>query len=275
MKAEDWIYRLIKSVSIKHIMIFFYINLIVFSSTYYFFKKQPVKIDYLSTVNLVIPLYTGIGVGSYLKVLNAGKLTNEFNKIPYEEKYNKCRLSIENYNEHVLYYSNEKFTVSFDNYTPYVIQVQHPDKQIVDECIDVFLNISSNMFDQEKQKILKLLNKKLKFEKKKKQKKDEALNIYINKLKNALQDTSEEGKRFLTQIYFDYFKNSYLSENQYNLEVELYNNKNLAIGYEVINTKIELEPFNIEKTILVNLIASLGLVFMFLIYFASRKNKKK
>lgn len=275
MKAEDWIYRLIKSVSIKHIMIFFYINLIVFSGTYYFFKKQPVKIDYLSTVNLVIPLYTGIGVGSYLKVLNAGKLTNEFNKIPYEEKYNKCRLSIENYNEHVLYYSNEKFTVSFDNYTPYVIQVQHPDKQIVDECIDVFLNISSNMFDQEKQKLLKLLNNKLEFEKKKKQKKDEALNIYINKLKNALQDTSEEGKRFLTQIYFDYFKNSYLSENQYNLEVELYNNKNLAIGYEVINTKIELEPFNIEKTILVNLIASLGLVFMFLIYFASRKNKKK
>ena len=213
MKAEDWIYRLIKSVSIKHIMIFFYINLIVFSSTYYFFKKQPVKIDYLSTVNLVIPLYTGIGVGSYLKVLNAGKLTNEFNKIPYEEKYNKCRLSIENYNEHVLYYSNEKFTVSFDNYTPYVIQVQHPDKQIVDECIDVFLNISSNMFDQEKQKLLKLLNNKLEFEKKKKQKKDEALNIYINKLKNALQDTSEEGKRFLTQIYFDYFKNSYLAKS--------------------------------------------------------------
>ena len=275
MKAEDWIYRLIKSVSIKHIMIFFYINLIVFSSTYYFFKKQPVKIDYLSTVNLVIPLYTGIGVGSYLKVLNTGKLTNEFNKIPYEEKYNKCRLSIENYNEHVLYYSNEKFTVSFDNYTPYVIQVQHPDKQIVDECIDVFLNISSDMFDQEKQKLIKLLNNKLEFEKKNKQKKDEALNIYINKLKNALQNTSDEGKRFLTQIYFDYFKNSYLSENQYNLEVELYNNKNLAIGYEVINTKIELEPFNIEKTILVNLIASLGLVFMFLIYFALRKNKKK
>ena len=41
-------------------------------------------------------------------------------------------------------YSNEKFTVSFV-IVSYVIQVQHPDKQIVDECIDVFLNISSNI----------------------------------------------------------------------------------------------------------------------------------
>ena len=43
--------------------------------------------------------------------------------------------------------------------------------------------------------------------------------------------------KLLTQIYFDYFRNSYLSQNQYNLEVELNNNKDLAIQYEVVNSK--------------------------------------
>ena len=275
MRAEDWLNRVIKRITAKHLVIFSILNLIIFSSTYYFFKKQPPKTDVLSTVNLVIPLYTGVGLGSYIKILNSRKLTNEFEQIPYEKKYNGCRLSGENFNKHALYYSNEQLTASFDNYIPYVIQVQHPDKKIVDECIDVFLKISSEMFDLEKQKLLKMLNTKMEFEKKRKQIKDQALDQYIKDLKNVLQNTSEEGKTFLTQIYFDYFKNSYLSQNQYNLEVELNNNKDLAIQYEVVNSKVKLEPFYLEKTILVNSIFSLGIIFIFLISFGPRNNKKR
>ena len=83
MKTEDWLNRVIKRITIKHLVIFSILNLIIFSSTYYFFKKQPVKTDNLSTVNLVIPLYTGVGLGSYIKILNSRKLTNEFELLTY------------------------------------------------------------------------------------------------------------------------------------------------------------------------------------------------
>ena len=51
------------------------------------------------------------------------------------------------------------------------------------------------MFDLRKTKLLKMLNTKMEFEKKK-QIKDQALDQYIKDLKNVLQNTSEEGKTF-------------------------------------------------------------------------------
>lgn len=275
MRIENQINELIKRLKIFHLIIFIIVNSLIFFGGYAYFKNSPKQTEGLTTLNILIPRYSSIGAGitNYLTILNSSRLFSEFDFISQDERYNtRCQLTSSNYDDHVFYFSQEKYVASFERFIPISIKIQHTDKNLVKNCSEVFVEISEEQFSMQKKKLIENLKRRLIIETERRKLKNEAVYKILEEIKNATKEYNQsDSQEYLFDTYLDYIKASYMDQGKINMEKDLEANSQLKIEYSITKTIVEIPNNYLTKIMILNLVVSLILVFFYLYYYTKQQ----
>lgn len=271
MKIEKQINSVIKRIKLSYLLIFIVFNMVCFYVSFSFFSKEKVVTNEL-TLNMQIPRYASLDVGSYMTILKENKIFSEFDNLATNKIFNKkCGITPSLYDKHIYYYSEEKYISSFNRDIPIIVKIRYPDINIAKVCADLMLQITKDLFNLKKNELLAIVKERMEFDKNRKLERDIKIKEFLTEMNTRYseQNITPEIRTYLTQIYLNDLRYSYESKVKTNLEIELGQNQYLEISNEIFIEKINKENFTFMKVLTVNLIISSGLIILFL--FSLRK----
>ncbi len=271
MKIEKQINSIIKSIKLSHLLMFIVFNMICFYVSFSFFSKEKLVTNEL-TLNMKIPRYASLDVGSYMTIIKYNKISSEFDNLATNKIFNqKCSINPSLYDKHIYYYSEEKYISEFNRNIPLIVKIRYPDIDVAKVCADLMLQITKDLFNSKKSELIATIEERLEFEKNRRAERDLKIKEFLTEMNTRYseQNITPEIKTYLTQIYLNDLRNSYESKVKTNLEIELNQNQNLEIKNDIFIEKINKQSFTYIKVLTVNLIVSFGLIILFL--FSLRK----
>ena len=261
MKIEKQINSIIKTIKVKHLLFFAIINLICFYLSFNHFSKQK-DFTYETTLEMKIPRYKSLEVGSYMTILRLDKVYSELDTLNQNSLFKeKCKIISDQLDNHIYYFDEKKFISSFNIDIPLIIKIRYPNKNIASDCAKSIVEIIQNEFELKKNELLNILNEKMNLDQRRKKDKEIELKKLINKLQ---EEDSENFKDFLLKLYYDDLQNKFFDELETNSEIEYSQNKNLKIKSEIFNKKLKFNNFVYQKVLVVNLIVSFMLIILFI-----------
>ena len=278
-KIETKLVELFEKISIKAILIFFVLNLLVAGSSYFFLESYSKKnVIWQKQIKFNVPRYTVVRHSDFLinyhDVLPQGLLLEKITRSRFEGNLRSiCNIQEELFDDHI-FYKWMKSSTSRINYSV-VLNIRHFDKKSIESCSQAFKKLINSSYDYEKKLYLSLIKdivarEKVDIERYEKEYEDLLKMYKINSDKELIssKDTDilntynlglfsliSQNKRNIDRL------NKQISKIDYEMQVV---NKDLTIQIEYENNNKSYKSF-IPILILVNVVFSFLLILIYLL----------
>tara|TARA_Y100000816_G_scaffold261472_1_gene218488 strand:- start:3000 stop:3812 length:813 start_codon:yes stop_codon:yes gene_type:complete len=263
MKLEEITNSIFKQIRLFHIIIFVIINLITFLISYKYFSSEQTTI-HKHTLNISVPRYSSYNLGNYITIVPTSKLFKEYDNLRYNKTYNKlCDLTVDEYDSHIFYFSDEKYLSTFIKDVPIILKIQHRNKDILSNCSDAYVKVTTDLFQNRYQMLLKLLNIKIEEERQKKTERDIAVKEFLVELEKKYGDQPQI-QAYLTQVFLEDLRMSYESRLKTRLENELSQNLDLKIKISTQKREEQIKIYRLEKSVIAVILVSFVIFTIFI-----------
>ena len=278
MKIERQINFIIKSIQIKHIIIFIIINLACFYLSSKIIKKTS-SIQNQLNLNIQVPQYSLIDVGQFTEILSRENIFYELKRLDKNKIFIKeCKINPIEKDRYISYSAVEGNRSAVDGDLQFIIKIINQEIIVLNDCADAILKIISNLFNANKKKLYLKLNEKLEVTKRRELEIDQAIQKFVTDVKKRYDnfDESIEAQiylnNFINNMIFQNLKESYTRNIESDIEIEMKKNLNLKIKYFKSEEQLTLlENHYIIKLLVINLIISTLLIIFYV--FSARKKK--
>jgi hypothetical protein len=276
MKIERQIIFIIKSIKINHIIIFIFINLACFYLSSNTIKKTT-SIKNQLTLNVQVPQYSHLEVGSFTEILGTRNIFYELKKLDKNKIFiEECKINPVEKDRHISYSPEQDNRSVIDGDLQLNIKIIHPEIIALNDCADAIIKIINSLFNTNKNKLYNKLNEKLEVIKRRELELDKATQKFVTEVKNKYDNLDESIEaqvylnNFINNMIFENLKESYTRNIETDLEIEMKRNSNLEIKFfKSVEEFTLLNNHHNIKLLVINLFISSLLIIFFV--FSLRK----
>ena len=291
---EKNLLNILSKISVKVILLFIVLNIIVGATSYIYldktYKKNP---TWIGKVKFVIPRYTLVPEDhlsiKYHEILSRTQLLQNFTEHRQTGKFHEiCKINKGHFDDHIFYkWSKLGLDVSAYRVT---LNIRHNSKEIVKNCVDEFKKIIKQSFDAERTRYINLLEMLMKYEKDFLAEIEKEYLELINSLgrnwNGIKKDTAEDNTNLSSGNSVRDFVSLFNLRNSSNSDINKIKKKINKFEYEIYeinkNLEVQIEFNNLQKSFrdfkplltLINLIFSFFIIFVFLILAKPKSNFK-
>jgi hypothetical protein len=276
MKIERKLKLIIKSIKINHIIIFIFINLACLFLSFNIFEKNS-SIKNQLTLNVKIPQYSLLEVGSFINILDTKHISYKLNRLDKNKIFiEECKINPVEKDRHISYSSEQDNRFAIDGDLQFVVKIIHPDIIILNDCADSVIKILNRLFNKNKNKLYQKLSEKLEVIKKRELELQEATQRFVNDVKKKYDNLDESVEvriylnNFINNMIFENLKETYVNNIETDLEIEMKKNKNLELRFFKSVEEFTLIKYQyLIQLLVINLFISSLLIIFFV--FSLRK----